>query len=253
MDRDFTYADWCALADESAIERVVVVQAAHGKDESRRLLRLASECPRIAGVVAWADLADAALPDWIDECQSHEKFAGFRPLPVSTFGADWLADPIALRGLGLLSERRVVFDLLVTWRHLGAAARVAANHPLLSIVLNHCGRPDTMTGNLEPWASDLREVARLPNVVVKCSGLVERAGIEWSVSALRPYVETVVSAFGPSRVMFATNWPVLEISGNYAGWTEAFRSICNELRLAPADVERMFEGTARRVYSLSDP
>jgi L-fuconolactonase len=110
-----------------------------------------------------------------------------------------------------------------------------------------------MTGNLEPWASDLREVARLPNVVVKCSGLVERAGIEWSVSALRPYVETVVSAFGPSRVMFATNWPVLEISGNYAGWTEAFRSICNELRLAPADVERMFEGTARRVYSLSDP
>lgn len=250
LNRDFTYADWCALADEAGIDKVVVVQAAHDKIESRRLFDLARASARIAGVVAWADLADPALGDWIAECRAHPAFVGFRPLPPTTFGADWLGDPATARGLALLEKQGVTVDILVTWRHLRTAAALLKPFPGLKIVLNHCGRPDTMTGQLEPWSADLGAIAALPNVAVKCSGLIERAGIEWSPAALKPYVARVIEAFGPSRTMFATNWPVMEIGGKYGAWVSAFASIGAEIGLTPAEIDAMFGVTARRLYAI---
>ncbi len=250
LNRDFTYADWCALADEAGIDRVVVVQAAHDKSESRRLFDLARTSPRIAGIVAWTDLADPALGDWIAECRAAPKFVGFRPLPRTTFGADWLGDPAVKRGLALLEAQKIAVDILVTWRHLRAAAELLKPFAGLNVVLNHCGRPDTMTGQMEPWSTDLGHVAALPNVAVKCSGLIERAGIEWTPTSLKPYVARVIDAFGPSRTMFATNWPVMEIGGKYGAWPSAFASIGAEIGCAPGDIEAMFGATARRVYGI---
>jgi L-fuconolactonase len=251
MARDFTYDDWVSHADACGVDSAIVVQAAHETRESLRWLAAAPSRPRIAGVVAWADLRAPDLAADIETFRRFEKFVGIRPLPPSTFGADWLRDPAALAGLATLERLGVVVDLLVTWRNLPAAADVLPRFPALNVVLDHCGRPDTMTGELLPWSKDLRSIGKLPNVSVKCSGLVERAGIEWTPEALRPYVAEVVGAFGPERTMFATNWPVLEIGGTYEGWVGAARRIFADLGLSEADRRRIFDGTARRVYRIA--
>ncbi len=250
MARDFTYADWIAHADACGVDRAVIVQAAHESKESLRWLSAAQSMPRIAGIVAWADLRDPALGATISNYRKAEKFLGIRPLPPSTFGGDWLRDPASHAGLAVLEKMDVVVDLLVTWRNLAAAAEVITRYPALSVVLNHCGRPDTMTGELQSWSGGLRRFSQLPNVVVKCSGLVERAGIEWTPDALRPFIAEVIGSFTPERVMFATNWPVLEVGGTYGGWVGAARKIFAELGLSELDKDKIFGGTAKRIYRL---
>ena len=110
-----------------------------------------------------------------------------------------------------------------------------------------------MTGLLEPWAGDLKAFARATDATIKLSGLIERAGIEWTKESLRPYVETVIEAFGPSRVMFATNWPVLEIGGTYEGWVAVLRAIMDDMGLSPADRSEILSGTACRAYGVALP
>lgn len=250
LARDFTETDWQANADSCGIDGVILVQAAHEIRESLRWLSDAERLPRLLGVIAWADLHSPDLRADITRYKSFRKFVGIRPLPPGTFGGDWLADPRTRTGLATLQDENVVTDILVKWPSLRAATALLSEFPDLPIVLDHCGRPDTMTGLLEPWASDLRAFARSTKATVKCSGLIERAGIEWTKAALRPYVETVIDAFGPERVMFATNWPVLEISGTYQGWVRTFSEICDDLGISAAARAQMFEGTARRAYRL---
>lgn len=250
LARDFTEADWASNADACGVSSAILVQAAHGMGESLRWLAAAGRRPRLLGVVAWADLHSPDLAADIVHLGTFRKFLGIRPLPPGTFGGDWLGDPRTLAGLATLRDAKVVTDILVKWPSLRAASALIERLPGLAVVLNHCGRPDTMTGVLEPWASDLRAFARSTDAVVKCSGLIERAGIEWTKEALRPYVATVIDAFGPSRVMFATNWPVMEIGGTYGGWVRTFAEICADLGIPAADRAMMLGGTARRIYRL---
>jgi L-fuconolactonase len=250
LARDFTEDDWARLADESGVSHAILVQAAHGVEESLRWLAAVENLPRILGVVAWADLHSPDLAGDVARFRKFGKFLGIRPLPPGTFGGDWLAHPRTPVGLAVLRDAGVTTDILVKWPALRAAMSLVERTPGLNVVLNHCGRPDTMTGSLEPWASDLRAFARATDAAVKCSGLVERAGIEWSKAALRPYVETVIDAFGPSRVMFATNWPVLEVNGTYGGWVRTFAEILDDMGIGAEDRAAMLGGTARRVYRL---
>jgi len=253
LARDFTEEDWQRHADAAGIRGAVLVQAVHSLEEAERWLRRAEQLPRIVGVVGWADLHGESLADDVARLKAHRKLVGIRPLPHGTFGADWLGDPRTRRGLAILRDAGVTVDILVKWPGLRQATSLCADFADLRLVLNHCGRPDTMTGQLEPWASDLKAFARATTAVVKCSGLVERAGIEWTRDALRPYVETVIAAFGPQRVMFATNWPVLEVGGTYGGWTRTFAEIVDGLGLSVADRAAMMAGTASRAYGIAVP
>ncbi len=250
LARDFTERDWVHHADASGVSEAILVQAAHGIGESLRWLTAADKLPRLLGVVAWADLHSPELVVDVARFCKFGKFLGIRPLPPGTFSGDWLSDPRTYTGLAALRDANIVTDILVKWPLLRTATAMIERIPGLPVVLNHCGRPDTMTGQLEPWASDLRAFARSTDAAVKCSGLIERAGIEWTKASLSPYVATVIDAFGPSRVMFATNWPVLEIGGTYGGWVAAFLDICDDLGISAEDRAMMLEGTARRFYRL---
>jgi L-fuconolactonase len=251
LARDFTEEDWQRRADTCGVAGAVLVQAAHEPAETERWLRKVATLPRLLGVVGWADLHADSLADDVARLKASPSLVGIRPLPPGTFGADWLDHPQTRRGLAALRAADVAVDILVKWPALKAAATLLADFSDMRIVLNHCGRPDTMTGQLEPWAGDLRAFARATTAVVKCSGLIERAGIEWTKEALRPYVETVIDAFGPSRVMFATNWPVLEVGGTYEGWVRTFQAIVDDLAMSAANKALMLTGTAKRTYRLA--
>lgn len=253
LARDFSVDDWRAHADASGVVGAILVQAAHSIAETERAITLAAANPRIVGVVGWADLHAESLAADVARLTAHPQLVGIRPLPPGTFGADWMGDPRTARGLATLGAAGVAVDVLVKWPGLTRARQLLERLPQVRVVLNHCGRPDTMTGMLEPWASDLRSFARATTATIKLSGLIERAGIEWTKESLRPYVETVIDAFGPSRVMFATNWPVLEIGGTYEGWVGVLRAILDDLGLTQADRGAILAGTACRAYGVVLP
>ena len=134
-----------------------------------------------------------------------------------------------------------------------AFAAASGEFPDLRVVLNHGGRPAVMTGILEPWRSEIHAFARETSAVVKCSGLVERAGVEWSKESVKPYVAELIAAFGSKRVMFATNWPVSTISSTYDLWVNTLAQILDELGLSADEKDDIMWRTAARHYRVKWP
>jgi L-fucono-1,5-lactonase len=250
LARDFSEDDFRVLRAKCRVGGAVVVQAMHNVAESERLLAAADASDQLPGVVAWADLFDPALDQLLTRYRRSPRFVGVRPLPADTFGGDWLDDPRTPAALDALRAADVSVDLLVRVEDLSRLRRLLRGCPGLRAVLNHGGRPAVMTGALEPWASEMRALAQETDVRVKCSGLVERAGVEWDRSSVRPYVATLVEAFGPSRVMFATNWPVCTISARYDLWVETLETILDELGLRADEAASIMGRTAERHYRI---
>lgn len=253
LDRDFTESDLRENRARCNVEAAVVVQAMHNLAESRRLLDIAARSDQLAGVVGWCDLFDPALDAVLADFARTPKFVGVRPLPPDTFGGDWIADPRSRRAFQVFQDHDISVDVLVRVEDLGRARAFLREFPGMRIVLNHGGRPAVMTGELEPWRTEIRAFARETSAVVKCSGLVERAGVEWTRASVRPYVESLIDAFGPGRVMFATNWPVSTISSRYDLWVESLTGILDDLRLSHADRTAIMAGTAARHYRIAWP
>lgn len=253
LDRDFTEDDLRENRARCGVGGAIVVQALHSLSESRRLLDMATKSDQLAGVVAWCDLFDPQLEEVLTSYQGAAKFVGVRPLPADTFGGDWLTDPRSRHAFRLFEARDIAVDVLHRVEDLGRARAFLRDYPGLRVVLNHGGRPAVMTGQLEPWATEIRAFARETSAVVKCSGLVERAGVEWTAASVLPYVRTLVEAFGPQRVMFATNWPVSTISSHYAVWVEALEIILDRIGLRAGERDEIMARTAARHYRITWP
>ena len=253
LDRDFTEDDLRAARIRCGVGGAIVVQAMHNTGESDRLLRMATASDQLAGVVAWCGLADERLEETLARYRGTPKFVGVRPLPPDTFGSDWIGDPRSRRAFRCFETLDVSVDVLVRVEQLPRLRAFLREFPRLRVVLDHGGRPAVMTGELEPWTSEIAALARETSAVVKCSGLVERAGVEWSPSSLRPYVDALIAAFGPERTMFATNWPVSTISARYELWVEALTGILDDLGLSGEDRHAIMAGTAARHYRVAWP
>jgi L-fuconolactonase len=253
LDRDFTEEQLREVRTRCGVGAAIAVQAMHNSAESLRLLEAAQRSDQLLGVVAWADLFDPVLDDTIARYRQYARFAGVRPLPPDTFGGDWLDDPRTRQVLARFRDLDVPVDLLVRVERLPSLRTLLRGLPGLRVVLNHGGRPAVMTGELEPWAREIRALAAETAVLVKCSGLVERAGVEWTRASVEPYVATLVDAFGPSRVMFATNWPVSTLSSRYDLWTDTLVDILGRLGLSADDQAAIMGRTAARHYGVRHP
>ena len=247
--RDFLPGDLRPLLDAAGIDATIAVQARQSIEETDFLLGLAAENDWIAGVVGWAPLgssdADAAL-----ECMAaHPKLRGVRhglqAEPDEYFHrADFNA------GIALLPQFGLTYDLLIVERQLPAAIKLVDRHPNQPFILDHIAKPLIESGQLEPWRSQITEVARRPNVTCKLSGMVTEADLDgWTEDNLRPYVETVLDAFGPSRLLFGSDWPVCTVAASYGRWADVVRAFIATLG---ADEQRaIFGGNAEKAYNLS--
>lgn len=252
--RDFTVSDLAFEAEANGIDRTILVQVLPDLEETFEFLALVSDSDLVAGVVGWADLTSGSLPDVLAELQAApggEKLVGMRHLVQAEPDSDWLNRPDVRRGLRTVADAGLVYDLLTLPYQLPAAIDTVRALPELTFVLDHLSKPPIASGELEPWASRIRELAAEPNVFCKLSGMVteaDRSG--WKIADLRPYAEAVLDAFEPSRVMFGSDWPVCLLAATYAQVCHAAEQVT--LHLRPAERAAVFGGTAARAYRLTE-
>ncbi|MFD3497015.1 amidohydrolase family protein [Streptomyces sp. NPDC058678] len=249
LGRDFTLADLVPEAEAAGVDRTVLVQTVTVAEETPEFLALAAGHELIAGVVGWTDLTRPGVADELArlrELPGGQYLKGIRHQVQGEPDPEWLLRADVRRSLTAVAEAGLVYDLVVLPHQLPACAKAAASLPELTFVLDHLGKPPIASGALEPWASDVRALAALPNTVCKLSGLVtEAAPGSWTVDDLRPYADTVRDAFGPDRLMFGSDWPVCTTEATY----DEVLALARHL-VAPEERTRIFETTAARVYDL---
>jgi L-fuconolactonase len=251
IDRDFTIKDLRATSQVAGTIGVVLVHATEDPVETQFLLDLAAREPFVLAVIGWADVTAPDFGRRLDGYMQYGKFRGLRAMPAFGTDADWLARPAVRDGFRELVRRGLSLDLLLTPAQLPEVLRLKQALPDLPIMLNHCGRPLTATGQLEPWATALRAIAGATDVSCKLSSLAERAGMDWRVETLAPYADLVLEAFGPDRLAFGSNWPVVNIAASYEGWWKALEQILSRRNLTPSQRAAIFGGTATRFYRLN--
>ena len=249
--RDFLPADLAPLASAAGLDGTVAVQARQCLAETDWLLDLARTHPAlIRGIVGWVPLRDqgAAVAALLDRYGSHPAFKGVRHVLQGEPDA-YMADPSFNAAVAELPRRGLSYDLLVFARQLPAALPFVDRHPDLSIILDHIAKPVVQGPPPADWVKHLRELARRPNVSCKFSGVVtEVPGWRWSPDLLRPYFDVALDAFGPSRLLFGSDWPVCQVAATYADW-HRFVASC-VAHLSSPEQAAILGGNATRLYRL---
>lgn len=222
----------------------------HARAEVDWISELAAREPRIAAVVAQVAVdrgpeTDAALA----ALAGHDLVRGVRHNLQDHAAPDHCLRPAFLHGVARAGEAGLTFDVCIRHHQLPACIELVRRCPGTTFVLDHAGKPDIRRGLIDPWRAHIAELARLPNVVCKLSGLVSEADpARWTPAGLRPYVEHLLGSFGPGRLLFGSDWPVLKLAASYPRWLE----VAVELLEPLSDAERaaLLGENARRVYRL---
>jgi L-fuconolactonase len=228
--------------------RLIAVQAAPSLAETDFLLSLAAREPRIAGVVGWVDLADPAAPAMLAARAENRRFRGVRPMLQDIAATDWLETAPRRDALRSLRDLGLSFDALVTERHLGVLARFAARNPDLPLVIDHAAKP----GPTEGWEAGMRALAAFPAVRCKLSGLLTELPPEAladPLSALRPIVGRLLDWFGPERLIWGSDWPVLTLAASYEDWRGLTGTLLADL--TAGERAAILGGAAARFYGVA--
>ncbi len=244
--RDFGPEDLRPLLDRHGIERSILVQAAPTVAETEFMLETAEAALFVAGVVGWVEFTAPEAPEIMRKLAANPLTVGFRPMVQDIPDDDWLVRPDLAPAFRAMIERGIVFDALVLPRHLSRLLVVADRYPELPIVIDHGAKPAIRDGSLDPWRADMAAAAARPNVVCKLSGLVTEARPDWSVEHLRPYVDHLLEVFGPDRLLWGSDWPVVNLAGGYDRWREATLQLI--AHLSEAERAAVLGGTAARIY-----
>lgn len=249
--RDYLPADLEPLIQRAGVHQTVFVQTQHNVEENRWALGLAEQYSFIAGIVGWVDLASDQCEDQLLEFRDHPKFVGIRHVTQDEPDDDFIVRPDILRGLKVLQKHKMPFDLLFYVKHLKHAATLARELPELPMVIDHLAKPRISQGATHDWIDDFRTAARFPNVFCKLSGMVTEADWQnWKPADLRPYVETALEFFGPSRCMFGSDWPVCELAATYEQVHSALIEVIGPV--SDSESAAIFGQTAAGFYGLNE-
>lgn len=252
--RDFGPQDLAPHLQAAGVDATVLVQSLPSVDDTRWMLAVAAETPWVRGVVGWVDFKARDVVQQIDALARNPLLKGLRPMLQDLPDDDWIADPACDAAAQAMQRHGLVFDALVLPRQLRGLQRFAARHPRLDIVIDHAAKPLIARGDIEPWHSDIAALAALPQVHCKISGLLTEAGERRDAAALLPYVQTLWALFGGRRLLWGSDWPVLRLASDYAGWWDLSHQLADLLSPVPQpeELHALFGGNAARLYRL-DP
>jgi L-fuconolactonase len=252
LRRDFLPDDLLPELRRAGFQGSIAVQVRQSLEETRFLLELAERNPFVLGVVGWVDLLSPEAGAQLDGLRGASKLVGVRHIVQSEPDDRFLLSDSFGRGLAMLQERGLAYDLLIYPRHLRVAAELVARFPTLRFVLDHAAKPEIRTGEIRGWAADLQALAALPNVTCKLSGLVTEADWKtWTPDGIRPYLDEAWDAFGPDRLLIGSDWPVCTLAADYG---RTMGLVLDYLSRRPAaEQEAVCGGNARRFWNLEEP
>lgn len=247
--RDYLPEDLRPLLESLGFDGCIAVQARPAIRETLWLLQLADEHPFIKGVVGWVDLTAADVKAELEAFARHPKLKGIRHLLQDEPDDAYMLRPDFRRGIAALGELGLVYDLLLFPRHLPYAVKLVGEFEHQPFVLDHLAKPPIKEGTLSPWREEIRRLAAFPNVSCKLSGMVTEADWHaWRREDFTPYLDVVLEAFGPQRLMIGSDWPVCTLAGEYRPVMEIVLDYIS--RLSPKEQADIIGRNAVRIYHL---
>lgn len=246
IHRDFGPDDLAPILARHGIARTILVQAAPTEAETRWLVEVARDTPFVAGVVGWTDFDAPDAVEAVERLAGERALVGLRPMVQDIADDDWLARRDLAPVFDAMVAHRLVFDALVLPRHLTRLAAVVERHPGLQIVVDHGAKPRIREREIDAWRADLAAVASHPRVVCKLSGLVTEARSGDDTAELAPWIDALVDLFGPGRLLWGSDWPVVNLAGGYDRWRALTLRALDDL--SPPQRAAVLGGNAARVY-----
>ncbi|MCB0689155.1 MAG: amidohydrolase family protein [Saprospiraceae bacterium] len=244
--RDFLPDDLKPILDQLGIEGTIAVQADQSREETDFLLELASDYPWIKGVVGWVDFRSPDIREQLQEYRSDHKLVGFRHI-LQSEAVSLMADTDFLYGIDQLAGLNFTYDLLIYWHQLEAAIDFVAQFPDLPIVLDHVGKPDIKDGRILKWSKGMAQLAEMPNVYCKVSGMVTEAHwLYWQEEDFLPYFDQTFELFGVDRCMFGSDWPVCTLASTYEQWFSTVQTYM--ARFSDSEQKAFFNTNCHRFY-----
>lgn len=246
IHRDFGPDDLEPLLARHGICRTILVQAAPTEAETAYLLDLAASSPFVAGVVGWTDFDVGNAAERIAKLAGNRLLVGLRPMVHDIADDRWLARPALAPAFHAMAAQGLVFDALLKPHHIAPMLDMLQRQSDLACVIDHGAKPDLARGELSAWREGMTALAAHRNVFCKLSGLVTEARADWTLATLRPVVEHLLGAFGPDRLIWGSDWPVVTLRASYAQWFGAADALL--AALPDAQREAILGGNARRLY-----
>ena len=247
--KSFLPADLQATLANTGVEGVVTVQARQSLEETNWLLKLASENDFIKGVVGWVPLADESIQQILEEYKSSPWLKGVRHVVQGEPDPEFILGKDFNKGISLLKNYNLVYDILIFEHQLANTIRFVDQHPEQQFVVDHIAKPKIKKNELEPWAKNVKELAKRENVSCKISGMVTEADYKlWTEEQLNPYFETILEAFGSSRLLFGSDWPVCLVATNYSNWLDLVKKTISNFSKEEQDF--ILYKNAQRIYNI---
>lgn len=247
--RPFGPPDLHPHLDAAGIAGTVLVQAAPSAAETRRLLEIAARPgSRVLGVVGWCDFEALDATQQVQALAGHALLKGLRPMLQDLPDPRWILRPEIAPALDAMERMQLALDLLVKPHQLGAVLELAQRRPGLRMVIDHGAKP-SIPGGFQPWAQQIARAAQEKQLHCKLSGLLTEAPAGARVETLRPFSDHLLQAFGPERLLWGSDWPVLNLAASYAHWYGMSGALLSGLRAAQQAL--VFGGNAQRFYRLN--
>lgn len=247
LRRDYLPEHLAPYLSHLGIDKTILVQASETLSENPFLMDMAETAGFVGGIVAWADLAAPDAIETLGTLAQHPIIKGVRPVLQGIDDTNWILRPEVLAALRHFPELGLRFDALVQPRHLPVIAKLSQAIPELQIVIDHAAKPKIANG-LKPeaeWHAGMVDLAQNQMIYCKLSGLATEFGPGWSSKTLSPISELLLSSFGSERLMWGSDWPVLELDGSYSQWFSQAQAM-----ISKDDQELVFGNTAARFYGL---
>ena len=249
INRTFTLADFYAASKGSNVEKILFMES--GTDpgfavkEAEWVAGLADKHPRIKGIIAKLNLGNGKqTAQQLSSLEGIQLVKGVRGAFIENAPnvAKFLTD------LKLLADRGLTFDLLLNTSKLNAAATTAKKCPNNVFILDHFGNPDIKSGEMDHWKKGIKQLAALPNVHCKMSGIITRVGKDWTLEQIKPYVLYVIEQFGTDRLIYGGDWPVVLRADSYRSWSKAFEKLTKGF--SKNELNKIYHKNADRIYHL---